>query len=183
LAEEPPLRQSLETLRGLNDGLTLLLKQTDAIAIAEAAQNARRTAAVRQISRAMARRQLEQVPPPTIAPAETGRWWIRTWAYPVAAALGVLALGVFYLSRGAASHNSSPDASRQANRTEIHGSPASNQTVAVQNHTDSPLPKVDSADDSDAEDEVDPVNDGDLNVLAISTASYDVSSMFESQTD
>jgi hypothetical protein len=169
LAQDQLLRQSFEELRSLNDGLTLMLKESDAIAIPAAARESRRGTAVRQISRAMVRRQLQEKSSESVAPLQIKRWWLRTWAFPIAAALAIVALGIFYLSNNIASRNLPGDRPLLTQSNSPTTSDSDPNAVVALSDSQRTL-------DNDVE-------EGDRNVLSISPSAYDVSSMFEAQTN
>jgi anti-sigma factor RsiW len=185
LAQDSALRQTLEELRSLDDGLTLMLKESDAIAIPAAARESRRSTAVRQISRAMVRRQLREDASESVAPIQIKRGWMRTWAYPIAAAVGMIALGVFFLTSNGSMQKITDEPTQVAVKST--GSTSNPQEISPGDNPNTKVTATTSETQSDmafseTEHLLD-VSDEDRNVLALSPSAYDVSSMFESPTE
>jgi hypothetical protein len=190
ITSDPGLSQSLEELRGLSEGLTLLLHQSDSIAI-PAVRESRRQATVRQVSRAMVRRRLQVSAREADVAVEAKGLRLRNWSISIAAAIAIVAAGMFFLS-----NNNSLKLSKDVSSTYPSTTTQSiaNDSSAVDGSavatTTAPSVDVAYSGDTDAEDGSDDtgrdllkVSEGDKSYLAIVPSGYDVSSMFEPQTE
>ena len=172
LTTDGGLRAELEQLRSAENLLTLAMSEADGVAMPPVTEAARQSAAVRRVSRAMVRYQLEvahRAPQPQVdAPARGLR--LPAWSYPFAAAAIILVGFVGYWGFSSNGVGPSKELARDLPR----------------------LPQVDESDDGTSLASSDDVSrpgtalmpslgmeEGDRNLLAISAGSYDVSSMFK----
>jgi anti-sigma factor RsiW len=106
LAADAGLRATVERLRETNDALTRVLTEADGVMLPSATEAARRSAAVRRVSRAMVKSRMEQesaaAAAAEAAAAERARsrrlrrLRIPGWAYPLATAAMILIAWVAY---------------------------------------------------------------------------------------
>ena len=175
LASDAGLRRALESLRGLEHGLTLALSEADRVSMPPpATQSAMQLNAVRRVSRAMVKLQLErsEADSSQALPVSVRSLRLPAWSYPFATAAMILIGWVAYwgFSSGGPSHPIG---------TEIVVRPETTD------RSDDDVPYPPMAPDESGHHRLMVslpsmgMDEGDVNLVAISVGSYQVSSMFQ----
>ena len=171
------LRRELDSLRGVENMLTLAMSEADGVGLTPAAEALRQASVVRRVSRAMVMARAESERKAIVLerlPSER-RLRLPTWAYPFAAAAMIVVGFVAYwgLSNGGPTKivdRESPVHSEMAE--DFQGG-----------YSSQPSPQEDPARRSVAVFHSMGVDEGDRDMLAISAGAYDVSSMFQADLE
>ena len=176
LACDSGLRHQLETLRRAENTLTLALSEADGLAMPPITQSARQAAAVRRVSRVMVKYQIEQRENAVVQEPQTPRRALRlpSWSYPFATAAMILIGWVAYwgFTAGGPSHRVRPEVAEsfpESYRFEGDAVPNMSPDETGPRRFAS-LPSMG-------------VEEGDMDLVAISVGSYDVSSMFQPEKE
>lgn len=172
LASDVNLRRELEALKGLQSEFTFALSEADRQSMPPILQSLKQAAAVKRVSRAFVKFQLER---PQIASSQDSPVFVRSlrlpsWSYPFATAAMILIGWVAYwgFSSGGPPRHGIPEVAE----VEIHRGSVDDEEayppviVDESGHHRVLLPTLG-------------LDEGDVNLVAISAGSYDVSSMFQ----
>ncbi len=172
LASDASLRCELEALEGLQNEFTFALSEADNQSMPPILQSLKQAAAVKRVSRALVKFQLER---PQIASSQDIPVFVRSlrlpsWSYPFATAAMILIGWVAYwgFSSGGPSRHGIPEIAEVENHRGSVDEEEAYPPVIVDEfgHHRVLLPTMG-------------LDEGDVNLVAISAGSYDVSSMFQ----
>ena len=176
LTGDAGLRHELEALRHAENRLTLALSEADGLAMPPVTQSAKQAAAVRRVSRAMVKFQIEQRQNAVVQELQIPPRALRlpSWSYPFATAAMILIGWVAYwgFTAGGPSHRVRPEVAESFPEDyRFDGGTMPNMLPEEMGpRRFASLPSMG-------------VEEGDMDLVAISVGSYDVSSMFQPEKE